>query len=124
VERPARFLQCDPNEMDDRLTLEPRPPSLAESIGRALDLAQSLAIDELRLLQVESQERLQEIARRGVWIAAGIFCLVLAWVGLLSALVVALEERLPLETRLGVVAGSQLVLGVVLLVSGLRRRRP
>ena len=37
--------------------------------------------DELRLLQLESQERVGGVLRRGAWIALGTLCLLVAWIG-------------------------------------------
>lgn len=104
------------------LPLEPAQPGLGETLGRALDLAQRVAVDQVRLFQVESREHLQTGARRAAWIGAGLLCLVLAWIGALAAVVVALEGRFSLEARLALVAGSQAFLGLALVAWGLRRR--
>ena len=95
----------------------------SSSLGRALDLAERVAADELRLLQLESREQVEHALRRAGWIAAGVFCLCAAWIGLLAAAVVALDGSLSLEARLGVLAASQGVLGAALLVWARRRRR-
>ena len=99
-----------------------RAPSFGASVGLTLDLAQRVAADELRLLQLESQERIASVARRGAWLAFGALCLLIAWVGLLAAAVVALEGRFSLELRLLGMALSQLLLGAVLVAYGLRDR--
>jgi len=95
----------------------------AGQLGRALDLAERVAADELRLLQLESREHVEQALRRAGWIAAGVFCLCVAWLGLLAAAVVALEGRLSLEARLGALAASQAVLGAALLALCARRGR-
>jgi hypothetical protein len=99
-----------------------RAPSFGASVGLTLDLAQRVAADELRLLQMESQERIEGVARRGAWLAFGALCLLIAWVGLLAAAVVALEGRFSLELRLLGMALSQLLLGAGLVAFGLRER--
>jgi hypothetical protein len=99
-----------------------RAPSFGASVGQTIDLAQRVVADELRLLQLESQERIQSAARRGAWLAFGALCLLIAWVGLLAAAVVAFEGRLSLELRLLGMALSQLLLGAGLVAYGLRDR--
>jgi hypothetical protein len=111
------------DRLERRFSSPPRiEPSLRESLGRTIDLAQRIAKDELRLLQLESQERVQGAATRAVLLAVGALCLVSAWVGASGAAVVALADFFPLEIRLALLASVQLALGAVLLWSGLRRR--
>jgi hypothetical protein len=125
-ERPARILQMPPGmqAMDERaaIPLSHVEPSVGRALGRAFEAAQQLVVDEVRLLQLESREAMQSIARRGVWLLAGTFCLAIAWLLLLAAAVVALEGRLPLEARLALVAGTQLALGIALVAWGARGR--
>jgi hypothetical protein len=90
------------------------------SFGRAIDLAQRVAVDELRLLQLETREQMERWLRRTLWVAAGVLSLALAWLALVAAAVVALEGRMPLEVRLGLVAGCQAVLGAALVGLGVR----
>jgi hypothetical protein len=107
------------------MPISQRASSFGASVGQTIDLAQRVAADELRLLQMESQERIESLARRGAWIAFGALCLLIAWVGLLAAAVVALEGRFPLELRLLGMALSQLLLGAALVAYGVRdRSRP
>jgi hypothetical protein len=109
--------------MEDRNAPElQRERSLGATLGYALHLAQQVAADELRLLQLESQDGLARAARRGAWTAFGALCLLIGWIGLLAAIVVALEGRLPLELRLLLVAASQLVLGAALIAFGRHAR--
>ena len=107
--------------MDSRID-SPIASSLGATLGRAIDLAQQVATDEVRLLQIESQERLDDAMRRGAWIAFAALCFAIAWIGAWAAAVVALEGRFSLEARLAMVAGSQFLLGAALLAHGLRRR--
>ncbi len=102
--------------------LDPPPLDLGEMspLARALELAQRVAVDELRLLQLETREQMERSLRRELWIAAGVFSLALTWLILLAAVVVALEGRVSLEARLGLLAGSQAVLGAALIAFGLR----
>jgi hypothetical protein len=98
-------------------------PPLAVSLERTIDLAQQVAIDELRLWQLDLQERLSDAARRGVAIGFGALCLMVAWVVAWAAAVVALEPWFSLETRLLMLAISQLLLGGTAIWFGLRGRR-
>jgi hypothetical protein len=104
-------------------SVDPIAPPLTVSLERTLDLAQRVAIDELRLWQLELQERLVEALRRGVAIGFGALCLTVAWVVAWAAAVVALEPWLSLEARLSMVAISQLLLGGLAIGFGLRSRR-
>jgi Putative Actinobacterial Holin-X, holin superfamily III len=101
-------------------TVEPIEPSLGTSLGRALELAQRVAGDELRLLQLESQEFVRGTLLRSVWIGVGLFCLMIAWLALLAAAVVALEPRLSLEARLALLALFQGAAGGALVAWGAR----
>ena len=101
---------------------QPTAPSLGDTLGRALDLAQQVATDEARLLQLELQDRLGAVLRRAAWIGFGAFCLAVAWIGAWAAAFVALEDRFSLEARLALLAISQCVLGASLLAHALRGR--
>jgi hypothetical protein len=96
---------------------------MAAAFGRTIDLAQQIATDELRLVQLESQGRVMDSIRGGAWIGFGVLCLTVAWVVAWAAAVVALESRFSLEARLAMLAIFQLVLGAVLIGYG-RRSRP
>ncbi|MCX5740435.1 MAG: hypothetical protein NTZ61_18435 [Proteobacteria bacterium] len=106
----------------DSSTDSPIAPSLGAAFGRAIELAQQVATDEVRLLQIESHERVGDAMRRGAWIAFGALCLAVAWIGAWAAALVALEDRFSLEARLAMLAISQVLLGASLLAHGLRRR--
>ncbi len=96
-------------------------PSLGSALGRAIDLAQQVATDEVRLLQIESQERVSGALRRGAWVGFGALCLAVAWIGAWAAAVVALEDQYSLQVRLALLAIVQCALGALLLARGLRR---
>ena len=108
--------------MDQRVQ-QPIAPSLGVTLGRTIDLAQQVATDELRLVQLESQDRVIDSIRGGAWIGFGVLCLTVAWVVAWAAAVVALEGRFSLEARFAMLAIFQLVLGAVLIGYG-RRSRP
>jgi hypothetical protein len=95
-------------------------PTVGATVARTLDLAQRVAAGELRLLQLESERRVEALARRGAWVGFGALCLLLAWLALAAAAVVALEPYLPLAARLGLLAASQALLGVAFFWIGLR----
>lgn len=99
-----------------------REASLGDTLGRALDLAQRVATDEVRLLQLESHERAAEMARRAAWLGSGAACLAIAWTAASIAAVVALGDRFPLEIRLLLVAAFQALLGAGFVMAALRRR--
>jgi hypothetical protein len=107
----------------DRSLHQPTEPSLSATFGRTLDLAQRVATDELRLVQLELKDLVSGALRGGVWLAGGAFCLAIAWIVVSAAAVVALEGRLPLEARLVLLAIAQLALGASLVGFGLRRRK-
>ena len=88
----------------DHSVQQPIAPSLGATLGRTIDLAQQVATDELRLLQLDSQDRVSDAMRRGVWIGFGALCLAVAWVVAWAAAVVALEDRFSLEARLAMLA--------------------
>jgi len=98
-------------------------PSWSVALGRTLDLAQQVATDEVRLLQLEIMDRVSEVMRRGMWIGLGALCLAVAWVAVWVAVVVALEERFSLEQRLAMLAISQIALGAALIGFALRQGR-
>ena len=106
----------------DRSVHQPIKASLGATLGRTVDLAQQVATDELRLLQLDSQDRVSDAMRGGVWIGFGALCLAVAWVVAWAAAVVALEGRFSLEARLAMLAVSQFALGAVLVGLGLRSR--
>jgi hypothetical protein len=96
--------------------------SIGATLLGAFDLAQRVATDEVRLLHLESQERVSGLARRGAWLAAGSLCLLLAWLAVTGAVLVALAPYFSLVVRLGLVAASHAVLGAALVAWGLRDR--
>jgi hypothetical protein len=97
------------------------PPDL--SAERALDLVQRMTVDSLRMLQLDLEERGRALLRRFAWVGVGAFCLIVAWLGLLSAAVLVLAERIPLEASLLLVSTSQILLGALLIVWGRARER-
>ena len=106
----------------DRSLHRPIAPPLSITLGRTIDLAQQVVIDEFRLWQLELQDRLSDAMRRSVWIGFGALCLAVAWVAAWAVAVVALEGRFSLEARLAMLAISQLGLGALLIWFGLRSR--
>jgi hypothetical protein len=92
------------------------------NIAHTIELAQRVAIDRLRIFQLDLEERAREVLRRSTWIGVGIFCLLAAWVGLLAAAVFALAEWIPMAASLLAVAASQLFLGAGAILWGRRAR--
>lgn len=102
---------------------QPIAPPLSDSFERAIDLAQQVAIDELRLWQLQIQERVSGAARRAAAIGLGALCLAVAWTVGWAAAVVALAPWFSLEARLLMLAIAQLALGAGAFWFALRRRR-
>jgi hypothetical protein len=101
-------------------SVEPVGPSLGASVGRAFELAQLVAGDELRLLQLGSHEFVRGTLLRSVWIGVGIFCLMTAWLALLAAAAIALEPQFSLPARLAGIAVLQAAAGGALVAWGAR----
>jgi hypothetical protein len=99
-----------------RAMTKPRQPSLSGLIGRSVDLAQKVAVDELRLLRAESREYTKGILLRGAVAVVASVCFLFAWIALCATVVVVLEPQLVLSARLGLVAGAHVLIGVALLV--------
>jgi hypothetical protein len=95
----------------DRHVRPPTVPSLVTRSATLSILAQRVATDELRLLQLESQDRVSDVMHRGMWIGFGALCLAIAWVAAWAAAVVALEDRFSLESRLAMLAITQFAFG-------------
>jgi len=108
-------------ERMDRSVPPPIVPSLGATLGHTLDLAQQVATDELRLLQLESHDRVSDAMHRGAWLGFGALCLAIAWVAAWAAALVALEGSFSLEARLAMLAISQFALGTALIGFGRRR---
>ena len=97
-------------------------PSLGASLGRTIELAQRVAADEIRLLQLDTQGFLLDALRKSGWIGLGALCLGVAWIAAWAAAVIALEDHFSLEARLAMLAAAQFLLGASLVAYGLRRR--
>ena len=92
----------------------PHEPSAGSAVERAVEAAQRIAVERLELMKLEAEEGLGRLLRRaGLMLAAGLIT-IFGWTGLATALVVVLAERLPLATSLAIVAGSHVLVGIVL----------
>ena len=98
-------------------------PPLGDSFERAIELAQQVAVDELRLWQLQLLERVKDAARRAVAFGFGALCLAVAWTVGWAAAVVALAPWFSLEVRLLMLAIAQLALGAGAIWFGLRSPR-
>lgn len=106
----------------DRSVHPPIVSSLSATLGQTIDLAQQVASDEFRLMQLDSHDRVMDAVHSGAWVGFGALCLAVGWVVAWAAAVVALQDRFSLEARLAMLAISQLALGTVLVKFGLRSR--
>ena len=98
-------------------------PSLGPALERVIDLSRRVVVDQIELLQVESQDWLVGAARRAALVSLGAMSLLVAWIVLLAAGVVALDGYLPLGVRLVLAAGVEVLVGVALLCWGMLRGR-
>jgi len=98
----------------DRIVGPIRPAD--EAFSHTFELAQRVANDRLRLLKLDLEERASSVVRRSTLISVGAVCLLLAWIGLLGAAVLGLAQQIPLPLSLLAVAGSQLALGLCLIL--------
>ncbi len=96
-------------------------PSLGPALERVIDLSQRVVVDRIELLQVESQDWLVRAGRRAGLVSLGAMSLLVAWIALLAAGVVALDGYLPLGVRLVLAAGVEMLVGVALLCWGTLR---
>jgi hypothetical protein len=99
-----------------RAVSKARQPSLTGLLGRSVDLAQKVAVDELRLLRAESREYTKGILLRGAVAVVAAVCFLFAWIALCATVVVLLEPQLFLAARLGLIAGVHLVIAIALIV--------
>lgn len=107
-ERDVRTADVPPR---DTPSTEPSAISAAE---RAVEAAQRIAVERLELVRLELMDGLGGMLQRaGLMLAAGLIT-ILGWCGLAVAVVVVVAERLPLATSIALVAGTHVLLGVVL----------
>ena len=94
-------------------------PSLGPALERVIDLSQRVVVNRIELVQVESQDWLVRATRRAGLVTLGAISLLVAWLALLTAGVVALDGYLPLGVRLILAAGVEVLVGAALLCWGM-----
>ena len=125
---PNRAVSLD-DERDVRPVSETSPaePSAVSAAERAVEAAQRIAVERLELIRLELLDGLAGIMQRaGLMLGAGLVT-ILGWFGLAVAVVVVVAERLPLATAIALVAGTHVLLGIVLGVAATsmtRRKTP
>lgn len=93
------------------------PPSVGDALERAVDAAQGLVGDHMKLLQAEAGSALASRLQRGTAGAAGVVLLVIGWVLGLAALYTAIVPAVrPLHALAGLSA-LNLALGLGLLIA-------
>ena len=89
-------------------------PSAISAAERAVEAAQRIAVERLELMRLELMDALERmLLRAGLGLAAGLV-IILGWCGLAAALVVVLAEQMPLAASIALVAGTHVLLGIVL----------
>lgn len=89
-------------------------PSAISAAERAVEAAQRIAVERLELVRLELMDGLAGLMRRaGLMLAAGVVVM-LGWCGLAVAVVMMMAERIPLATAVALVAGTHVLIGIVL----------
>jgi uncharacterized membrane protein YqjE len=98
-------------------------PSAVSAAERAVEAAQKIAVERLELMRLEFMDGIAGLMQRaGLMLAAGLIA-ILGWCGLAVAVVVMVAERLPLATAIALVAGTHVLLGLVLGVAAMSMTR-
>jgi len=95
---------------------------LWSGVYRVFEASERLLVDQAELVRLESREKLASYAARVGLMAVGAVFLFTAWMGILVAVIVALDE-IPLAWRITLAALTQLVAGVLMIAYGRRARR-
>lgn len=110
--------------MVDRAYRVPREDeSVATVVSRVAEAGQRYLNDRLDLAKLEAREALKDSASMAVLGGAGGLLLLGGWAGLMTALVLFLDEFLPLTAALAIVAGAHALVGGGLLLAALRKGR-
>ena len=105
-------------ESTERAPLRVVPtPSVGDALERAVDAAQGLVGDHIKLLQAEAGTELASRLHRGAAIAAGVTVLVIAWVLALATIYVAIVPTVGPVYALGGLSALNFVLGLGLLMA-------
>lgn len=89
-------------------------PSAISAAERAVEAAQRIAVERLELVRLELMDGLAGLMQRaGLMLAAGLV-VILGWCGLAVAAVMMMAERIPLATAVALVAGTHVLIGIVL----------
>lgn len=114
IPMPNRAVSLD-DERDVRQSeTAPAEPSAVSAAERAVEAAQRIAVERLELMRLEFMDGVASLMQRaGLMLAAGLVA-ILGWCGLAVAVVVLVAERLPLAVAIALVAGTHVLLGIVL----------
>lgn len=105
-------------ESTERIPLRVVPtPSVGDALERAVDAAQGLVGDHIKLLQAEAGTALTSRLQRGGAMAAGMTVLILAWVLALATIYAAIVPTVGPLYSLGGLSALNLVLGLGLLMA-------
>jgi hypothetical protein len=96
--------------------------SFVSGVFRVFEAGERLLVEQAELLRLDSREKLGSFLARSGLGALGALCVFTAWLGFLSAAVVAFDA-LPLGTRLALAASAQLALGIGLIAVARRRTK-
>ncbi len=93
-------------------------------MGLIVEEAQRSTWDRLHLLMVEARLGALDTAAAAAWVAAGVLAFTLGWVLLVGSSTLVLSRHMDLWMSLACMGLSQLVLGIGLMVAGLRGHPP
>jgi len=99
----------------------PSEPSLVDSVVHVLETGQRVVIDRIDLLRFDLSQLASRTLGGAVLIAVGAFLLAGAWFALMGAVVVWLQQYLPLSASLAAVATATAGFGAGAIAIGIRR---
>jgi hypothetical protein len=100
------------------------PPTVSGAIDRVVDAAQHVVTDQLDLARIETLTAARRLLGSGVLFLIGSALLLGAWATLAVAAYHLLEPQLAPVERLLVIAAANAVVGLCMLLGGVRAGKP